>query len=79
MEIRFDRERLSKWLADIASTADDEVDCGALAEMLETVVANGARGADIRAVLPQIAQHLDHCSDCRDWYDTLVELAQESE
>jgi hypothetical protein len=79
MDGKSERERLEKWLSDIAGTEDAEVDCNTLDEMLERVVAIGSRGDDIRSVLPQVALHLEHCPDCSEWYDALIALARETE
>ena len=77
MERRFDPNRLSEWLRTIATTEDDEVDCDALMGAAESLVASATGDDDVRAILPHLALHLDHCPDCREWYDTLVALAQE--
>jgi hypothetical protein len=79
MEREFDPQRLSKWLRDIASTEEDEIDCDTLVDMLETVAAAGAESDDIRAILPEVALHLEHCPDCSEWYETLVALVREDE
>jgi hypothetical protein len=79
MEDQFARERLQKWLNDIVSTEPEEVDCVALEDMLEQLVAIGASGQDVREVLPRIALHLDHCPECGEWYETIVALAREDE
>jgi len=76
MNSRFYPARLSAWLRTIATTEDDEVDCDALMQAAEDLVATGTRGDDLRAVLPDLALHLDHCPDCREWYDTLVAFAR---
>lgn len=77
MESPLDHERLSKWLTEIASTEEEEIDCDALDALLESVVATVDKGEDIRAILPAVAVHLDHCPECSGWYETLVELAGE--
>ena len=74
-----DPQRLNQWLAAIATTQDDEIDCDALGEVIQEVVEAAATGADVRSVFPHIAVHLDHCPDCRDWYQTLVALTKEEE
>jgi hypothetical protein len=76
MDTRFDPQRLSEWLRTIATTEEVEVDCDALMQAAESLVATGTRGDDLRAVLPHLALHLDHCPDCREWYDTLIAFAQ---
>jgi len=79
VRLTIDPERLNEWLRVISTTEEDEIDCGALFEIVEEVVEAAASGADVRQVLPHVATHLDHCPDCRDWYETLVALSKEQE
>jgi predicted anti-sigma-YlaC factor YlaD len=74
----FDPANLSEWLRVVMTTEDEEINCDAMAEVIPSVVEAGARGEDIAALLPEISLHLDHCPDCRDWYQTLVEIARQS-
>jgi hypothetical protein len=74
MNADFDRERLSKWLVRIATSEQEEVDCDELSEMLESIVAAGTSDRDIHEALPEIALHLDHCPDCNEWYEALLDL-----
>jgi hypothetical protein len=76
MTNHFEPGRLSEWLRSIATTEDDEVDCDALAAAAEHLIAAGTRGDDLRAVLPDLALHLEHCPDCRDWYETLIAFSR---
>ena len=78
MESAFDRDRLRKWLSEIVSTEEEEIDCDALDRILEQLVAAAARGENIRAILPDVALHIDHCPECSDVYDTLKALAAET-
>jgi hypothetical protein len=74
-----DPKRLEEWLRAISTTEPEEIDCDALSEVIEEAVEAAAAGADVRSLLPSVAVHLDHCPDCRDWYDTLVDWVQENE
>ena len=78
MEQGPDKQRLQQWFESIASTEEEEVDCAALEEALETIVVIASSGEDIRNVLPAIAVHLDHCPECGEIYETLVVLAREN-
>jgi hypothetical protein len=77
MDDRFEPGHLSQWLHSIATTEDDEVDCDAIAASAERLVVAGARGDDLRVVLPDLALHIEHCPDCREWYETIVALSRE--
>ena len=70
----FDAAQLSVWLKRVVSTRDDEIDCDELSVTIEVVVEAAARGEDVHAALPAIAVHLEQCPDCREWFETLVEL-----
>jgi hypothetical protein len=76
MTNQFEPARPGEWLRSIATTEDDEVDCDALAQAAERLVAAGTRGDDVRAVLPDLGVHLEHCPDCRDWYETLMAFSR---
>ena len=67
-----DADRLSAWMTMISTTAEEEMDCDRLVEVAEQAVEAAAGGADIRQLIPLFALHLDHCEDCRDYFDTLV-------
>jgi hypothetical protein len=77
MDNQFDPARLSEWLRSIATTEDDEMDCDAIIEAAESLIASAARGDDVRIVLPDLALHLDHCPDCREFYETLVAFSHD--
>lgn len=70
-------DRLRKWLDEIASTQEHEIDCVALEQAIERLVFIADRGEDIRAFLPEVAVHLEHCPECGGWYETLVEIARD--
>jgi hypothetical protein len=76
MDNRFERARLNEWLRTIATTEDDELDCDAFLAAGEKLIAAATRGEDVRAILPDLALHVDHCPDCREWYEAVVSLAE---
>ena len=73
-----DSTGLSEWLTSIATTEDDEFDCDALFAIVEEAVDAVVAGADLRTLLPLVAAHIQHCPDCRDFYDTLVALTSDA-
>jgi hypothetical protein len=77
MDHQFEPTRVSEWLRSIATTEDEEIDCDALFQAGEALVAAATGGADLRAALPELALHLEHCPDCREWYETLIAFSRE--
>ena len=77
MEHELSPERLRNWLIEIAGTQPEEIDCDALAQVLESLVAIAESGEDIASVLPDVAVHLSHCPECRDWFETLRAFSPE--
>ena len=47
MDARFDPRRVSEWQRTIAVTEDDEVDCDALMQAAESLIAAATRGDDV--------------------------------
>jgi hypothetical protein len=74
----FEASRLSIWLRRVVYTQDEEIDCEELSLSIEVAVEAAAQGADVRAALPAIAAHLEQCPDCQEWFETLVELSQQT-
>ena len=70
---------LSQLLKSIALTADEEPDCRTTSESVAGIAESVASGADLRVISPDIAVHLEHCLNCRDLFESLVEIARESE
>ena len=77
MDEQADPQRLSNWLAELASTEPEEIDCDALTEALEAIAAVADSTLDIRDVLPSVAVHMEHCPECRDVYESLRAFSRE--
>jgi hypothetical protein len=65
--------RLQEWLRAISTTEPDEIDCDVVIGVIEQAVEAAAAGGDVRRLFPALSLHLDHCPDCRVWYDDLVD------
>jgi predicted anti-sigma-YlaC factor YlaD len=72
-----DSERLSEWMRIISTTAEEEIDCDVIVDLAAQVAEAATEGADVQALVPLFALHLDHCSDCRDYFETLVAFVNE--
>ena len=54
--------------------AEGGIDCGAAGKEFECLAEQAVLGTDIHLILPQVADHLDCCADCREEYDALVAI-----
>jgi predicted anti-sigma-YlaC factor YlaD len=68
------RDRFEKWLRNIYETQDEEISCTECFDRVSRFVELEVSGQDAAANLPEVKQHLDQCSACRDEYETLRDL-----
>jgi hypothetical protein len=69
-----DREKLLKWLDQILSTNEAEIDCDELQAVLPEYVElqlAGGNGAALNDRLTAVRAHLAHCADCAEEYQGL--------
>ena len=67
---------LKGWLRQIYDTKDEEILCSECLDRVSHFVDMELSGADARAEQPQVGQHLEQCSACREEYETLRDLAR---
>lgn len=80
------RRRFKKWyqpdpmmqelLQSLAMTEAHEISCDEVFAVLDQFVDAVARGENVLIFMPLIRQHLDTCPDCREEYETLLEMLQ---
>lgn len=73
-----DPDRLEAWLHTVTTTQPEEIDCEQLGEIIAEVVEAALAGADVRSLVPNFAVHIDHCPECREWYENLLEFTKEN-
>lgn len=67
-----DEKDLEKLLGLIKNTRDGEIDCGAFLEQVAAYVERVAESENAAALMPQIAQHLTVCPECREEFEALL-------
>ena len=70
------RNRFERWLQNISKTQDEEISCSECFDLVSHYVDVELSGDDAAARMPQLRQHLDQCSACREEYETLRDLAR---
>lgn len=68
------QDRFKKLVDCLREHHESGCDCGVAYRQFECLAEQAVAGADIHAVLPNIAAHLDHCSDCKEEFDALVAI-----
>jgi hypothetical protein len=68
------RDRFEKWLRNVYETQNEEIPCTECFDLVSRFVELEASGQDAATKLPQVKQHLNQCSACRDEYETLRDL-----
>ena len=69
-------DRFEKWLQNIYHTQDEEISCTVCFERISGYVEVEMSGEDPAARMPQVRQHLDQCTACREEYEILRDLAR---
>lgn len=70
--LKADPQRLFR---SIFATQEEEITCPLCFELLDSYVDAEICGADAAALLPQVRQHLDCCSQCYELYEGLRQIA----
>ena len=72
-------DRLEKWLKNIYDTQDEEISCSECFDRVAQYVDVEISGADAAAKMPEVLQHLEQCSACREEYEALRDLRRMEE
>ena len=70
------RNRLERWLQNIAKTQEEEISCSECFDLVSHFVEVELSGEDAAKTMPQLKQHLEQCSACREEYEALRDLAR---
>ena len=63
---------LKQMMRMIASTSDDEIDCGQAFELMHQYADLVYSGQDAGALLPAVLKHIEFCVDCRQELEALL-------
>jgi hypothetical protein len=67
-------DRFESWLQNIYHTQDEEISCTECFDLVSHFVELEMSGEDPAVKMPQLKQHLNQCSACREEYETLRDL-----
>jgi hypothetical protein len=56
----------------VAETRETEIGCDECFERLDSFAETEISGAEARALMPLVGDHLDKCADCRNKFETLL-------
>ena len=66
--------RFESWLQNIYNTQDEEIFCTECFDLVSRFVELELASGDPALKMPQVIQHLQQCSACREEYETLRDL-----
>lgn len=72
-------DHLEKWLKNIYNTQDEEISCSECFDRVAHYVDAEVSGADAATQMPEVKQHIDQCSACREEYEALRDLRRMEE
>jgi predicted anti-sigma-YlaC factor YlaD len=65
---------LKRFLSMIKNTKENELSCDDVLELIDQFAELAIEGKNVSEIMPQIQQHLDMCPDCREEYESLLEI-----
>ena len=70
----FTPEQFKKLVLDVARTQEVELACASTFDLLDEYADLVAGGQDADDALPLVKHHMEMCPDCRNEYETLLEI-----
>ena len=71
------RDQLERLLRRVSETEPDEISCSECFDLLSTVVDLELAGGGETLLSTRLAQHLGHCTVCREEYEVLRDFVRE--
>ena len=68
-----DHQTLREMIRGIVTTRPDEIACDNCFDKLDQFAELVLAGKDVSDAMPLIQHHLDHCKDCREEFDALLQ------
>lgn len=72
------QEVLMAMLRKIGQTQEIELTCGETFDLLDQYAEMVVKGEDVAQLMPLVKQHLDMCPDCREEFEALLQVLQNS-
>jgi len=72
------QEVLKAMLRKIGQTREIELTCGETFDLLDQYSEMVVNGEDVAQLMPLVKQHLDMCPDCREEFEALLQVLQNS-
>lgn len=66
-----------KMLDMIANTAEEELTCDEVFDLLDQFTEMAQRGEDVARLMPLVHQHLQMCPECKEEYDALLRILEQ--
>ena len=70
------KDRFERWLRNIHQTQEKEISCSECFDSISHYVEIELSGEDPALRMPQVEQHLNQCTACREEYEILRDLAR---
>jgi len=75
-KIKLDLPTLKQMVHEVMTTDLKEITCGECYEELDQYAEFVLAGKDVSAAMPLVKQHLEHCPDCREEFEMLLNAIQ---
>jgi len=73
------QEVFKNMLRKIGQTQEIELTCGETFDLLDQYAEMVMNGEDVTQLMPLVKQHLDMCQDCREEFEALLRVLQNTE
>jgi hypothetical protein len=74
--MRLDRNTLKQIIQEVITTRPDEISCGQCFDHLDHFAEITLVGINAAEAMPLVQDHLEHCRECREEFEALLEALQ---
>ncbi len=71
--MKLDRDMLKQIVREVITTRPDEINCRQCFEQLDRFAEMSLIGKNAAEAMPLVQDHLEHCFDCREEFEALLE------
>ena len=72
--LKIEPNKLRRSLEHIFNASEVDIGCGACMEKLDVYIETQLAGQEASDVLPQVRDHLATCNDCKEEFETLLQI-----